>query len=387
MTLMELLAVLVILSMMLALGAGAWWRMSQSFKEQSAAAQLDVVLRQARNSAITANAPAFVELDTEGLRIVPWAYRTVGLWHFEERSSYGKSTGAYHEAILRGAELFPEGKIGKCVRLREGACVDVGADPDFDCDDGGFLEAYIRPAAYTFTGDNYIFFKKNAYSFKIGRGGVLSGNVGSITVEARTYHIVPGRWTKVALAWDRYATRVLVDDCLIGVGPGSRPPLSDYPLLIGHDTASLEGLVDEVRVMTAVAGNALYLPPGYTITHNAAPWRAVYFAGDGTLDMRYHAGPIAITLTRAERARTVTVSMLGQTTRLEVENVVSKKEAAATAARPAPVNKKLTVYGPDGNPVSQAAESKGKGERKDKDGAQDPAPPKKPDGPKDGAAP
>jgi len=342
-TLLEMLAVLFILSMLMALSVAAYWRMGQSFKEQGAAAQLDVALRQARNAAISANAPAWVELDTEARRIVPWVYRTVGFWHFEDRSDFGKTTGAYHGAIMHGGQLFPEGKVGKCARLQEGAYIELGADPDFDCEDGGYLEAYVRPASYTFAGDNFIFFKKNAYSLKVGNGGVLVGNAGSKTLQAPGYHIVPGRWTKVAFAWDRQTTRLLVDDCLIAVGPGSRPPLTDYPLLIGHETASLDGLVDEARVMTAAAGNTLQLPRTFTIKHTAAPWSAVYFAADGSLDMRYHAGPLSVTLLFGQRARTVSISMLGQTTRQEVENV---EAAAAPGAAPATAaaKGKLTLY-------------------------------------------
>ena len=362
-TLLELLTVLAIVSMMMALSIGAYLYMSRSFKEQAAASELDLALRQARNSAIGANAPAFVEIDVEKRRIVPWVYHTVGFWHFEDRSDFGRTTGAYRNAIMRGAELFPEGKVGKCARLRENCFVDLGADPDYDCEDGGYLEAYVRPASYTFAGDNFIFFKKNAYYLKVGLRGVLVGNTGGKTVQSNDYHIVPGRWSKVALAWDHSSTRLLVDDCLVGIGPGGKTPLTDYPLLVGHDTASLEGLVDEVRVMSAATGNVLQLPEGYTIKHTAAPWSAVYFAGDGTLDVRFHAGPVSITLLKDQRARTVEISMLGQTTRLEMEKLETKDNAVAAAGQ-APANKKLTVYAVDGNgaqakPKVQAKSSTG----------------------------
>ena len=361
-TLLELLSVLAILSMMMAISIGAYVRMSRVFREQAAAADLDVALRQARNAAISANAPAFVEIDVQKRRIVPWVYHTVGFWHFEDRSDFGRTTGAYHNAIMRGAESFPEGKVGKCARLRENCFVDLGAEPDYDCEDGGYLEAYIRPASYTFAGDNFVFFKKNAYYLKVGLRGVLVGNAGGKTVQSSGYHIVPGRWSKVALAWDHSSTRLLVDDCLVGVGPGGKTPISDYPLLVGHETASLEGLVDEVRVMSASAGNVLQLPNSYTIKHTAAPWSAVYFASDGTLDLRFHAGPISITLVKDDRLRTVAISMLGQTTRTEVERIETK-DVAVAAAGPAPANKKLTVYAAGGGgaqpkPDDQAKKAK-----------------------------
>lgn len=353
MTLLEILAVLFILSLLLGLSATAYWRMGKSFKEQAAAAALDVALRQARNAAISANAPAWVEIDVAEQRVVPWVYRTVGFWHFEARSDFGNTTGAYHNAIMRGAQLFPDGKVGKCARLREGCYIDLGADPDFDCEDGGFLEAYIRPATYTFAGDNFIFHKKNAYSLKIATGGVLVGEVGGKSTKSTDYRIVPGRWSKVAFAWDRHSTRLLVDDCLVGLGPGACPPLSDLPLLIGHETASLDGLVDEARVMAATAGNTLQLPKSYTLKHTAAPWNAIYFAGDGTLDMRYHAGPVSVTLIESRKARTVSVSMLGQTSCSEVETIEEKKDAAPTPASVAAVKAKVKLF-TEGQPGPEA---------------------------------
>jgi prepilin-type N-terminal cleavage/methylation domain-containing protein len=363
-TMMELLAVILIISMMLGFSGTVYWRMSKAFKEQGAAAELDVALRQVRNSAITANAPAFVELDVENKRVVPWVYKTVGFWHFEDRSSYGRTSGPYHQGIMRGADLFPDGKIGKCVRLHDGACVDVGSDPDFDLQDGGYLEAYIRPATADFNGDSFIFFKKNSYSFRVGLRGVLMGNAGNKTLKAESYHIVPGRWTKVAFTWDRQSTRILVDDGIVAVGPGSKPPLSDYPLLIGHETASLDGLVDEARVMSASAGNTLQLSKFYEIEHNAAPWNAIYFAADGSLDMRYHAGPVRVTITQEKRARSVNVSMLGQITRMEMEKTEgSSSDVAESSAKPAPA-KGLVLYDDNGKPIIPDAEKvKEKAER------------------------
>jgi len=361
-TLLEMLAVLTIVSLMMGLSVGVYLHMNRVFREQGAAAALDVALRQARNAAISAGAPAFVEIDVEKRRIVPWVYHTVGFWNFEDRTDFGRTTGAYRDAMMRGAELFPEGKVGKCARLRENCFVDLGADPDYDCEDGGYLEAYIRPACYTFIGDNFVFFKKNAYYLKVGLRGVLVGNAGGKTVQSVEYHIVPGRWSKVAMAWDHYSTRLLVDDCLVGLGPGGKTPVSDYPLLVGHETASLEGLVDEVRVMSASAGEAVQLPSGYSIKHTAAPWSAVYFASDGTLDIRYHTGPVSITLLKDNRARTVAISMLGQTTRAEVEQIETKDEVVAAAAS-APASKKLTVYntedgGTPPKPKDQAPKTK-----------------------------
>ena len=56
MTLLELLIVIAILVMMLGFSASVYIRMSKRFKDQGAAAALEMVLRQARNAALAANA-------------------------------------------------------------------------------------------------------------------------------------------------------------------------------------------------------------------------------------------------------------------------------------------------------------------------------------------
>lgn len=327
-TLVELLTVILIVALLMGLSGAAYWRMSRSMKEQAVAAELDVAIRHARNSALTANAPAFVEIDVEERRVVPWAYRTVGTWHFEEGKGVSHCKGPYHEALVRGAQMGMDGKIGKCAQLKDSAYIELGSDPDFDFTDGGFLEAYVRASTYSFGGEDYIFSKKNAYSLKVGKGGVLIGNAGNQTIES-TYRLVPGRWTKVAFAWDRQSTRLIIDDGIVAIGTGSKPPMSDYPLILGHETASFEGQVDEVRIMSADAGSAVNLSRNWTITHNFAPWKGVYFAPDGSLDMRFHAGPVVITLTQSDKVRTVNISMLGTTTRSEADKVEKPEIAEA----------------------------------------------------------
>jgi competence protein ComGC len=329
MTLLELLVVMALMVTLLGLSASIYVQMSKRFKDQGAAASLELVLRQARNAALAANAPAFVELDAAEQRVVGWRYRTVGLWHFESMDEYGRSPGAYHEATLRGAKIFKEGKIGKCAQLGPRAYVDLGASPEYDLVDGGYLEAWVRlPAGYLFTGEDYIFYKKNSYYLKIGRGGTLLANAGQHgDLKSLNYRVCAGRWLKLAFAWDRHSTHILVDDAVVGRALGSKPLVSDHPLLIGHeDSGDVPLLVDEVRVMAAEPAVPLELPASCTLQHNTAPWDAIYFAADGTLDMHYHPGPVSVSLLDSAKKRTVTVSMLGQTTRLEVEAQNQEKD-------------------------------------------------------------
>ena len=327
-TLVELMAVLAIVALLMAMSAAVYWQMSQNMKQQGAAADIDVALRQARNNAMASNAPAFVEIDSINHSVTPWVYRTVGQWHFENKDTFGRSSGAHGNAVLRGAELSKDGKIGKCVRLVPGSCVDVGTNPDFDLDEGGYLEAYVRPASITDGGSGYVFFKEHCYYLMITLQGTLQGNAGTRNLDAPEYRLAPGRWTKVAFAWDPHSSRIMVDDAVVAIGKGCTPDVSDHPLLVGQDTGGFVGFVDEVRVMTCSKGRTVYLPAGAKVTHTAAPWDAIYFAQDGSLDVRHHPGPVSITLFQGTTQRTVTVSMLGLTQRLEVEAAPPKDAQA-----------------------------------------------------------
>lgn len=333
-TLAEMLIVIGILLTLLGLGAASYFAMAKNYKEEGAAARLDMLIRQVRNSAVSTNAPAYLEIDAEHNVITPWATRTVALWHFEDTDEFGHTTGSRHNAALRGARIVEQGKIGKCARISASGYVDAGGDPDFDLDDGGTLEAYIRPAPQVFTGDSYIFSKSGAYGLKVAKNGILvgeiagSGKVKPVRIFSKTYRIVPGRWTKVALSWDRNVTRVLADDQIVATGPGAAAPVSINPLMIGSDGGGLDGLVDEVRILSAVSGGTFELPKSFKITHNTEPWNAIYFAGDGTLDMRFHAGPVKITIEQDRRARAITINMFGTTTRQELEKLDKPPETS-----------------------------------------------------------
>lgn len=338
-TLIEMLVVMVIVVILMSLGVMAFRRVSVRMKEDAVSANLDTVIRQARSSAIASGAPAFVEFDTKRspMRVTPWAYKVVGQWHFEEGVTETK--GAYNlRAGVYGCKLV-DGKIGKGLDFTNNGHVDCGADPDFDCEDGGYLECYVfwligeRRTA----GLEMIFSKKNAYTLAVGSGGVLNATVGSERLQAESYRLPPRRWTKVACAWDRRSTRILVDDAVVALGPGVKTPVNTEPLLVGSEQGSFHGLMDEVKIMAAVPGKPQDLEGDFTLAHTAAPWDAIFFAADGSLDVRYHSGPVAIDVIKGPKKRSILVSMLGLTQRSEIiREKTEEEEEDAKAVKPTP---------------------------------------------------
>ncbi|MCW8130946.1 MAG: prepilin-type N-terminal cleavage/methylation domain-containing protein [Planctomycetota bacterium] len=316
-TLIELLVVIAIVMALMGIGAAAFQRQSARMKADAVASTVDTAIRQARNSAVSTGAPAFVELDDrhDPQRVVAWGYRVVGMWHFEEGGF--EARGAFnHMGVIRGCKSV-EGKVGKALYFDGRSNVDCGSDPEFDLEDGGYLEAYILGLT-GFGSKQFIFNKKNAYGLSVARNGLLTGFVGSQEIVGDVYSLPPKRWTKVGFAWDRRNSRLLVDDAVVAVGPGMQTPVNHESLLVGDEQASFIGMIDEVRVMAAIPGNPVELAGETKIQHNAAPWKAIHFAPDGGLDVRYHTGPITVDLIQGEKKRSLFVSMLGLTKKSEV---------------------------------------------------------------------
>lgn len=335
-TLVELLVVIAILSVLMGLGAWGFISANRRLRDRAAPTTVETVIRQARNTAVVTGAPAFVEFDTaaDPPRVVPWAYRVRGLWHFE--STGQRTPGAFNQdAFVFGGTLV-DGKIGKAMMLgdeRGGfGHIECGVDRVYDCPDGGYIEAYvywINDRAHP----QYVFHKKDAYGLCLDAYGQLVGEAGLETLVGEGYPVPRRRWTKVAFAWDRRALRLFLDDAVVAVGPGTEPKVSTSSLYIGDDHATFFGIVDEARILGASPGDGVSLPPKAKLRHDAAPWTAFYFGPDGGLDPRYHAGPLKAEIQQDTKIRAVTVSMLGLTKREEVRNLTEEEVLAAEEAQ------------------------------------------------------
>lgn len=342
-TLIEMLVVIALLATLMAIGAGGWIISSRRYREQGVAAQVDVVIRQARNNALFSGAPSYVEFDTRSAapRLIPWGYDLVAMFHLEE--SGREATGGRGNRAFINNCLSTDGKIGRCVatgfvRNNQGVkgFVECLPNPDYDCEDGGMLEAYILLEFDNIRQTQYVFNKADAYALFVNGDGYLSGRVGSQTLEATTFLMPVRRWTKVGMIWDRYSIRLLVDDAIVVVGEGSKTPLNDHPLTIGDRDAPVLGRIDEARVLAAVRGQPFELPRGAKLVHNAAPWNGAFFMPDGSLDLRYHPGAVKVELTLEGKRHTTVITMLGQTRRLEVEKVKTQRELEEEEAQKNP---------------------------------------------------
>src|SRR5262245_60373418 len=99
-TLLELLTVLLLFSILLGIGVGAFKKLSLG--KSQAVGQVKDALRQARLFAIEQSSVAQVALDAKDQRIVASGFVLAGNWHFEDEKSQGWPNVAKLEG---GAEI------------------------------------------------------------------------------------------------------------------------------------------------------------------------------------------------------------------------------------------------------------------------------------------
>lgn len=333
-TLVEVLLVMGLLAALMAIGAGVYLLFSSRMKGEAVPRELETTLRQCRASALYARAPARVQVEER--RVSVWQYQLAGLWRFEKKVN-GAFVGARDLRAYARCVEEGEGKIGNAAVLWSGreatGYLECEQSPDFDCENGGYLEAYVY-GQYEFDQLQFVFRKKDCYELGINDGGFLVGRVGmKAEVRSPHYRVPPRRWTKVAFAWDAHSLRLLADDAVVGLTmPGRATPVNEEPLCIGDSMSPLVGRIDEVRIFRNVRGRTFETPPEVTLVHNAAPWNAVHFGPDGALDPRYHAGGLRFDLRNGEKQRSVFVSLLGEVKVGDPERVPPPEPETAPAA-------------------------------------------------------
>ncbi len=346
-TLAELLTVLAILSMVGALGAGAFQLARRQYALTASAASVAGVIRAARNAAISSGVTARVVADPIEGEVTSYGFETVGEWDFE-REEDGASLGARNApASLRDGAARGKGYRGSGLRIGGPAHADCGSLSAYDLRAGVYAEAWIRwdapdgpaPAnmsvrvgsgrvsgtkkrsASTAPGRtrvapvdeaDAILMRGPAFFLGLGRDGSLEGRIGEYGVRSVPGVVVPGRWTHVALWFDGEGVLLLADgiervtqladgsDLEASTSTGRREKLSipgtKEPFTIGG-SRSFSGDIDEVRL------HGLIEPVRHTLGSNEklVGWRKVIrFDRRGRLHPRYHETALRVILAAVE---------------------------------------------------------------------------------------
>ena len=229
-------------------------------------------------------------------------------------------------------------------------CSDPRNYPVYDQTDGIRLEAYVRPEANGPSGSDRlpVFHKVNpgndegyylnlVYHDELAsasmpvagyglRGGFYVRGTGWVELDTETdpvanttdrppLRLQPGWFYHVAIEYDGFQARLLVNGVVLDVDsydddedtddPNDDTdetfdagevlvPARNQPLLIGSDGADyFEGLIDEPQLLSVAGGQRVQLPEGVPMVTTD---EAVYFDGQGYLDLSQHTAHVLVAL-------------------------------------------------------------------------------------------
>jgi type II secretory pathway pseudopilin PulG len=304
MTLLELLLTMVLLGLLMGLGVGVF--SSLDFSRRSALAQVQNVVRSARNSAVARAAPSRVRIDVASGTLAAAALDVAGTWRFEGETL----AGAFDiDGRLAGAELGAEGYLGTALRLATSgsyAELDVQDDPGFDLREGFALDCALRldslqsggvvdvggAAGIAVAGSGAL---RAWLAPEVSATGGTARSGGRILVESLPGALAADRWQRVRFEYDRRIARLIVDGVEVARTEETAPVWRiEGPLRLGDPRGSMLGRIDDLVVAVVAESEAAVLPPSVHLGPDAP--LEVRFDARGHLDREVHAAPLAFQL-------------------------------------------------------------------------------------------
>lgn len=298
MTLIEVLVVLTLIGAISAFGVAMMRKQDKGLMLDTGARVIRSSLRIARNSARKSGSGAIVRISTEDRSIQAFPVDVAGNWHFED------DTGAYGRRIQGGAPIVDGGMLGKCAKS-QGATIDLGDYPMYEARDGFRFTVWIktdRPVA------GAIVSRAKAFRLGMNEGGALTAElqVGeqneTLRMETRPGIVTPGKWIKVAIAYDRVEFTIEAQNVVFARQLESRTVArAQGNLLLG---GGLVASFDEARYDVVVAEQEETLKGRVAI--DSKEDIIVRFDAEGRLDRRRHSKPVQVKLFIEDESETRT---------------------------------------------------------------------------------
>jgi len=319
-TLLELLLVIGIIGVLAGIGLGMFATFDPG--RRAAVGLVQNVLRQAHQTAIARRAPAVVRFDPEGGALVAEALEVAGTWHFESPALEG---GRGIDAVARGFPgdpLTDRGYTGRALDFEQGGRtaevrIDLAQDPLLDPRRGFNLEVALRPARLAAA---KVVDLGGVVQLLLRADGGVDGRITTrridelgrevagppVTVRSAPAALRPGRWTRVALGYDRRELTLHADGVPLGVRAEERELWDPKgPLSLGNPGGGWSGALDQLVLATVRASEAFVLPTGVSIDPSAP--RLVRFLAGGSLDPALHAERVSIALVFDDGSRDLVV--------------------------------------------------------------------------------
>lgn len=326
-TLMEVMIVLLLISMLLGIGAGAFTKLGGG--PELARSRIKDVVRSSRYQAVREQAPAVVILDPAGNLVTGVGWRNTGCWHFEEVVR-GSSRGFPVEAELGNAAIVGNGVIGNCLDLSDEASTGavVAATSSLNSVTGISLDLFVKLSA---PGKRSFISKGNFYSLGIDEdlrpvcglkvvhekkvAGTLTVTREAFQLGTNDYSLPLGRWVQVSMHFNGYICVIVADGIVRAMEffPNRTRLVTDQatPLVFGNKVEPFNGFIDEIKIGVAVAGDDVALPDTVKLEKGLA---RIYFDRNGYLDPDFHTAPARILFTHEESGErySLTVGLYGE---------------------------------------------------------------------------
>jgi hypothetical protein len=319
---------MMILAVLFGIGLGAFKRLARP--DRMALSAITEAVRSASLFARGEGAPATVTLLPERNEITSHGLRSVGTWHFEDDLGTGWPLSAVHDP----GSLVRDGVIGSALQLGGGSPLSLPTPPpSFDSPHGFGVDVYLRPRVSP--RPLVLLERAGLWSLRLVDAETLEATV-QIRVEDRVEelrHTITGAtfppdvFTRLTVLFDGRTLSIRVNGARAGEDLllGHTRLLALNPrvaLTSGQPPEAFQGELDELRVLSVVAGTPALLPDEVTLE---GVERTLRLDARGRLDPAFHRTPVTIAITHDDPPRRsgVEVGLLG--------NVVTRERLSEDA--------------------------------------------------------
>jgi type II secretory pathway pseudopilin PulG len=276
-TLVELLVVFSIISIIAGMGMALWSHSGKQMGFQALRGEINSLVQLAQSSARLDKRNVTVTIDPARKEIYYIVKRPFGLWHCEDITPEGVTTGSFNfNARLSGsAAIVSGGWIGGGLLLDyDGASssyAEITGIPLLDRADGLVMEVAVYPYMSMTNTDKTIVEKSGAYSIIFGAANFISVEFGQTTIST-TFNAIPyERWSSILASYEPavygssqssgrlslFINNQYVND----INNITKPDSADGPVTIGsrQGDSSFFGIVDELKFSGLIRSDPIKL--------------------------------------------------------------------------------------------------------------------------------
>lgn len=321
-TVLELLAVIVIFSILLGLAVTFLQGANKDLGVAAAANGAVGVLRVAHQQSRSSSSPCWVVLDTKGNRIFLLVKETIGEWHLED----AVTTGAFGKdgKLSPGASQAQVARVGKGIQLSGSASITFGEVPQLDADQGLAIELwYLRRSG-----------RGRAVLCTIGtdvevvseNDGHVEAKVGKLRASSDPLRVPSDAWCHLQVIYSGRELKLLLNRREVQAVKGKADWSRGGVFTVGG--SGFTGIVDEVRLGLILPRDEVALQAEVSIVVEGVQLpesgeAVIAFDTEGRLDPSVTPQPFKFVLKSTADARRISVGPGG--TILEIERPTDPK--------------------------------------------------------------